>query len=291
MIHINISRQLQFFNGNKPLSVNIILPKNNIIAIYGESGAGKTTLLKIIAGLVKPDEGFIKMDNTIWLDVKHHINIPPQQRSIGFVFQDYALFPNMTVLQNLQYAANKKEDDSFILHLAEMVSLQSFLHAKPSQLSGGQQQRVALIRALVRKPKLVLLDEPLSALDTDLRYQLGAALQQLQKELSFTAILVSHNKEEVCALAQHVIQLQEGEVVFEGAPKQLFTASRFTGKLQLTAKVISIKPNADVCFIELSTGANTISLTLQLTELKNVSIGDTITIHSEDGIIDTKKSF
>ncbi len=282
MIHINLSKQLQFSSGKKALEINIHLPQNKITTLWGESGAGKTTLLKLIAGLLKPDAGFIQINDAVWFDAKQRKNVPPQQRSIGFVFQDYALFPNMTVLQNLQYAAKPKEDDAFIYHLVETASMRAFLHVKPSRLSGGQQQRVALIRALVRKPKMLLLDEPLSALDTELRYQLHEALKQLQNELGFTAVLVSHNKEEVCALSHHLIQLQEGKVIFEGTPQHLFFSLSSQNKLQLMAYVISVKSNGSHALIEVKVGNQIQVLSINSDETRNIKAGDEIIIHAND---------
>ncbi len=267
------------------MEINIHLPQNKITTLWGESGAGKTTLLKMIAGLLKPDAGSIEINNAVWFDAKQKRDVQPQQRSIGFVFQDYALFPNMTVLQNLQFAAKPKTDDTFIHHLVEITSMQAFLHVKPSRLSGGQQQRVALIRALVRKPKLLLLDEPLSALNTELRYQLHEALQQLQNELGFTAILVSHNKEEVCALSHHLIQLQEGKVIFEGTPQQAFSQSHSYNQLQLMAKVISVKTNDNVTLIEIKIGNQIQALSISGDETQNVKAGDEIMIDAADIVI------
>lgn len=282
MTHINISKQLQFSSGKKALDVNIHLPQNQITALWGNSGAGKTTLLKMIAGLVKPDAGSIEINDAIWFDDRQNKNVPPQQRSVGFVFQDYALFPNMTVMQNLQFAAKPKVDETIIEHLIEIASLQAFLHVKPTRLSGGQQQRVALIRALVRKPKLLLLDEPLSALDTELRYQLHKALQQLQSELGFTAVLVSHNKEEVCALSHHFIHLQDGKVIFEGTPQQAFSSQN---KLQFKAYVISVKLNGSTTLIEVRIGEQTRVLTFYNDEAKTVKAGDDIVIDANDIVI------
>ena len=276
MIHINISKQLLFSEGKKALSVNISLPQNTITAVYGDSGAGKTTLLKILAGLIKPEVGFITVNDITWLDTKQNINLPPQQRSIGFVFQDYALFPNMTVLQNLQYAAGKNKDNAFIHHLTDMVSLRSFLHTKPAMLSGGQQQRVALIRALVRKPQLLLLDEPLSALDVALRINLHAALQTLQKELFFTALLVSHDEKEITTLSNKVIQLEQGEVIFNGSQAQLFKISPQPTGMQLKGEVVSISVTENGYFVQLSAQGNIITLTATADEVKDIKMGDEV---------------
>ena len=289
MIHFNISKTLLFAEGKKPLSVTAALEEATITALYGDSGAGKTTLLKILAGLAQPDAGFITINDAVWLDTKRNINLPPQQRSIGFVFQDYALFPNMTVLQNLQYAAGKQRDDSFIQHLIQTVSLQAFVHSKPAQLSGGQQQRVALIRALVRKPQLLLLDEPLAALDISLRHSLYEALQHLQQQLKFTALLVSHDIGEVYALAKHILHRREGNLVFEGTPQQLFGAAHLSSKLQLTADVLRILPNGAIYIIELLVGMTLVKITASEEEVRDIKAGDKVLIFTKAFHLGMKK--
>lgn len=289
MITIRVSKQLQFSGGKETLSVDVVVKENSITALYGESGSGKTTLLKIIAGLIKPEAGFVSINDVVWLDTAKRINLSTQQRSIGFVFQDYALFPNMTMLQNLRYAAGKHPDESFINRLAEIVSLQPFLHAKPAQLSGGQQQRVALIRALVRKPKLLLLDEPLSALDVSLKHSLHQVLQQLQKELSFTAILVSHDIGEVYTLAHEVIQLQEGKVVFTGTPQQLFGSGSLSSKVQLMGEVLTITQNDVIYIVEVLAGLSVIKLTASQNEISDLKIGDKVLIYAKAFHVGMKK--
>lgn len=281
MIDIRISKQLQFSGGKSALSVGVSLEENSITALYGNSGAGKTTLLKIIAGLITPEKGFIKVNDTVWLDTKNRISLSPQQRSTGFVFQDYALFPNMTVLQNIRYAAGNIRDDAFTDELVNRVSLQSFLHTKPSALSGGQQQRVALVRALVRKPQLLLLDEPLAALDIQLRHDLHQSLQLLQKQLGFSALLVSHNVSEVYSLAKKVIHLQDGKVLFYGLPQQMFGTSNMSNKLQLTGEIISIIPNGVICIVDVLAGTNIIRLTATSEEVKDVKAGDTVLVYAK----------
>src|SRR3954469_16265850 len=141
MIRINITKQLQLAQGYTKLYINTTIQPNVITAIYGASGAGKTTLLKILAGLIQPEHGSIEVNGVTWLDPSRRICLPPQQRSIGFVFQDYALFPHMTVKQNLQYAAGKQGDKQYMEELLHLVKMETFINAQPSQLSGGQQQR------------------------------------------------------------------------------------------------------------------------------------------------------
>ena len=278
MIHIRISKQLQFTNGNHPLFADVVLKENSITALYGESGAGKTTLLKIIAGLVKPEEGFIKVKDAIWLDTGKRIQLPAQQRNIGFVFQDYALFPNMTVLQNLEYAAGNNRDNDFINYLIDTVSLRPFLHTKPSRLSGGQQQRLALIRALVRKPQLLLLDEPLSALDETLRHSLYQLLQTLQRQLTFTALLVTHDSDQVFTLAQHIIQLREGKVIFDRSSKDWFNSLHH--KIELTGEVLNITSNDTEYFVEILIGSSVIKLPAMKDDFIHIHTGDTVSVYT-----------
>lgn len=221
MIKIRIRKKLNMAGGVSDLVVNAELPLQNITALYGPSGAGKTTLLKIIAGLIKPEEGYIEVNDEVWLDTSKRINLPPQKRNIGFVFQDYALFPNMTVMQNLLYA-DKNADETLINHLLTLTGLIAFANHKPETLSGGQKQRVALARALVRKPSLLLLDEPLSALDNGTRIQLQQELLQLHNEYQFSALLVSHDIAEVYHLANQVLSIDKGNIVNLGKPVEVF---------------------------------------------------------------------
>ncbi len=289
MIEINISKQLRFADGNKPLTIAVQLPEGNIIGIYGNSGAGKTTLLQIVAGLMMPDEGYLSVNNAVWLDTKQGINLPPQQRSIGYVFQDYALFPNMTVLQNLHFAAGKNRDAEWIHFLIHTAALSELVQAKPAQLSGGQQQRAALIRALVRKPRLLLLDEPLSALDSAMRRSLRTALQQLQQELQFTALLVSHDVGEIYTMASQVIELRNGSVAFQGTPAQLFKSTNLSSKLQLTAEVLSIIPNGVIYIVELLVASKLVKITATAEEVAEIAVGDPVLIYTKAFHLGMKK--
>jgi molybdate transport system ATP-binding protein len=222
MIRIRIRKKLNMAEGVSDLIVDTELPIQNITALYGPSGAGKTTLLKITAGLLQPEEGFIEVNGEVWLDTSNKINLPPQKRDIGFVFQDYALFPNMTVKQNLLYAAGKNADETLISHLLNLTGLSTFANHKPETLSGGQKQRAALARALVRKPSLLLLDEPLSALDNETRIQLQQELLQLHNEYRFSAILVSHDMPEVYHLAGQVLSIDKGKILKTGTSAEVF---------------------------------------------------------------------
>ena len=243
MIRINIRKKLNIPGGITELVINNELELNKITALYGKSGAGKTSLLKIIAGLMQPEQGYIEVNGKIWLDTAEKINLPPQQRKIGFVFQDYALFPNMTVKQNLEYALGKQSDKQIITDLLNLTGLNDFADHKSATLSGGQKQRAALARALVRKPSLLLLDEPLSAIDTETRQELQHQLLQLHNQYRFTALLVSHDVDELFKLANEVICIHNGTITQSGTPADIFATKQTDNNLDLRGVVIALDGN------------------------------------------------
>jgi len=197
MISINIEKKLKAYSGQQWLKINYVFADGSITKIYGPSGAGKTTFLKIIAGLVAPEKGVITIDGITWLNTSSKISLSPQKRLVGFVFQNYALFPNMTVQQHLEYAS---KDAQWIQRLLKIGKLETLSDHKPEHLSGGQQQRLAILRAIAIKPKLLLMDEPFSALDPKMRSALIAELKVLFVELKMTVLIVSHNPQELESL-------------------------------------------------------------------------------------------
>ncbi|HTI57650.1 ATP-binding cassette domain-containing protein [Mucilaginibacter sp.] len=194
MIAIDIEKKLKAYRGQQVLKIDRQFPLGSITKIYGPSGTGKTTFLKAIAGLVQPEKGKIQFGDTVWLNTETRISLSPQKRKVGFVFQDYALFPNMTVLEHLQYAS---PNDSWIARLLRVGKLETFTDHKPEYLSGGQQQRLAILRALAIKPKLLLMDEPFSALDPEMRTTLIKELRAVWNEQGTTVMIVSHNPQEL----------------------------------------------------------------------------------------------
>jgi len=206
MISIDIEKKLKAYSGQQVLKVNEEFADGSITKIYGPSGAGKTTLLNVIAGLVQPEKGVIKVDGITWLDTNKKIALSPQKRMAGFVFQNYALFPNMTVMEHLQYASN---DEQWIKRLLAIGKLDTLATHKPEYLSGGQQQRLAILRALAIKPKLLLMDEPFSALDAGMKTALIAGLKLLFKELKCTVMIVSHNPQELEGLCDGEISVNQ----------------------------------------------------------------------------------
>jgi molybdate transport system ATP-binding protein len=218
---IVLSKSLQGRGSNMQLNIEMEIPEGKRIALYGPSGAGKTSTLKMISGLVKPDKGMIRLGNDTWYDSERKINQRPQLRSIGVVFQEYALFPHMTIRQNLTYALPDGQPDTIVDELLNLTELKDLSDRKPRFLSGGQQQRVALARALVRRPKILLLDEPLSALDTTMRFRLQEYLLEIHQRFNFTMILVSHDMLEVVRLAEEVYILNEGSIKGRGKPSEV----------------------------------------------------------------------
>ena len=224
MLHINIQHAMLTSEGTKTLEVNTEIETQELLCLFGHSGAGKTTLLRILAGLTKPDKGRIVFDDTVWFDSDKKINLPPQKRNVGFMFQDYALFPNMSVERNISFA-QKEKDMHEVEKLISLFDLQSLKKQKPDKLSGGQKQRVALARALAAKPTLLMLDEPLSALDWDMRTELQDEIIKAHLLLNTVTLLVSHDIQEVHKVASSVIMLKNGEVIKRGVPAEVFNAT------------------------------------------------------------------
>ena len=205
MIHVAITKQIKTYNGQPHLHVNTSFATQATTQIFGPSGAGKTTFLKILAGLVQPEQGLIRVHQATWLDTDARINLSPQKRKVGFVFQDYALFPNLTVEQHLLYGTPDKD---YVQRLLQLGRIQSFQKHKPRHLSGGQQQRLAILRALSTKPQLLLMDEPFSALDSTLKQGIISDLKPLLAELQITCLIVTHYPTETGDLAQHTFELK-----------------------------------------------------------------------------------
>jgi len=212
---------------------------NTAAAILGASGCGKSMTLRCIAGVVKPDSGRIVLDGRVLFDSEKGIDLPPQQRNVGLLFQNYALFPNMTVEQNI-LCALKKEKDPAARKAAcgsalRAMRLEELAHRLPSELSGGQQQRAALARILAGRPRILMLDEPFSALDSYLREEVEGEVGNLLSNFDGTALLVTHDRDEAYRLCREMIVMDSGEVLRAGTTKEVFadprrlTAARLTG--------------------------------------------------------------
>ncbi len=274
MISIDIKKSFKDIDFN--FKVEII--KGSINALFGESGAGKTTFLRLLAGLETPNSGYIKVDNKIWFNKK--INLTPQKRDIGFVFQDYALFPNMSIIENLRFAQSLK-DEKFIEELLEMIDLKEERNSYPKQLSGGQQQRVALARAVARKPKLLLLDEAFSAVDSKLRSTLQNDIQNIHKRLNLTTIIISHDIAEVYKLASNVIVIEKGVIKKSGSPDILFENSQTSGKFRFSAKIMKIEKADTVYIVTLLIQNNLTKVVSTEEEILTMKVGDDVLVASK----------
>jgi molybdate transport system ATP-binding protein len=221
MINLDIRKSLFGADGMIDLDVHTTIPNGEFLTLYGPSGAGKTSIIRMIAGLMTPEKGNITINGLVWFDSQKKINLKPQKREIGIVFQEYSLFPNMTVYENLKFALPKGESPKFILDLLETIELENFKEKKPFWLSGGQKQRVALARALVRKPSILLLDEPLSALDSVLRRKLQEDILSFHQRFELTTIMISHDYHEVKKMSDRVIILEKGKIVNDGKPESV----------------------------------------------------------------------
>ena len=201
---------------------------NEVLALLGASGCGKSMTLKCIAGIVTPDEGYIRVNDRTLYDSVQNINLTPQQRHVGLLFQNYALFPNMTVEQNIMtgmtgFKMSKREKKERAREMISSFYLDGLEHHKPSQLSGGQQQRVALARIMVSRPSILMLDEPFSALDSFLRWELEQELMKVLGEFEGTSIIVSHNRDEVYRISDHIAVIVKGHKDCFGDKESLFS--------------------------------------------------------------------
>ncbi|AKF24249.1 GTPase [Sulfurovum lithotrophicum] len=275
MIEIEIKKSLHGSTGEMDLSVDLEIKEQDFIALTGKSGSGKTTLLRILAGLEKV-EGKITVSGEIWQDGKHFL--PPQQREIGYVFQEYALFPNMTVEENLLFVENDRVLSDRLLELTELYDLKKRL---PHSLSGGQQQRVSLCRAMMKRPRLLLMDEPLSALDPEMRMKLQNEILALHKEFGTTTIMVSHDPSEIYRLASRVLVLEQGEIINDGKPKEVLLQTQGSQKFSFEGELLDIT-KVDVIYVAIvSIGQQLVEVVVSSQEAENLKIGQKVRVSTK----------
>jgi len=280
MIEIDIHKSFKNKKEKIDFHFKTKIEDNSLNAIFGTSGSGKTTLLRLLSGLETPDKGYIKVDDKIWFDFDKKINLAPQKRDVGFVFQDYALFPNMSVIENLRFAQPEK-DEEFLQNLLEIVELKELQNKLPSSLSGGQKQRTALARAVARKPKLFLLDEALSALDSTMRQQLQNNIEKIHKSFKMTTLLISHDIAEVYKLASFVKIIKNGKIVKEGTPDILFDETKISGKFKFSAKILQIQKADTIYIVTLLIGENLTKVVATKEEIQKMNIGDDVLVASK----------
>lgn len=281
MIEINVTKCLHTAEGPMSLEFSTTIDEGEFITLFGPSGAGKTTLLRMVAGLTTPDAGTIAINGQPWFDSSRRINLTPRQRSIGMVFQDYALFPNLTVAENIGLALPKEKRNTTVNELLEVAGLQELASRKPDKLSGGQRQRVALARALALKPAILLLDEPLSALDLQMRLKLQDELMRLHQRYQPTTLLVSHDLSEVFRLSSRVFVLDRGDVTRSGNPTEVFSRSQLSNKFRFTGEVVHIEPSGVVGIIHVLVGQDIVQVIASEREVVSLKVGKRVLIASK----------
>jgi len=221
-LYVNLQKKVNGFSLDIEWKIG-----NESAALFGFSGAGKTMTLQMIAGLIKPDSGTIRLDDTLYFDSKSKTDLPPQKRLFGYVFQDLALFPHMTVLENIFYGAPGLQEKEKLARAEEMIKsfkLAGLEKRFPFEISGGQKQRVAFARALIRRPKMLLLDEPFSALDRPLRFEMREFLKEVRNNFHIPAILVTHDFDEAAAVSDTMIIYEHGRITRTGSPEAVKTS-------------------------------------------------------------------
>ena len=286
------TKMLHTAQGSQLFDVSFSLPPGRLLAVYGPSGSGKTTLLRILAGLTETTSGHIALDGEVWLDhprgpdhPKHpdhprRIHLPTRRRSIGFVFQDFALFPHLTVREQLEFALPKNADRSIIDELLTLMELEELQHRRPALLSGGQQQRIAIARAIARRPRLLLLDEPLSALDDEMRSKLQNYIGIAHRHFHLTTILVSHYLPEIFSLSDEAIILEGGKIRDRGAPATLFPKDRIIGDIRLDGeiKIIDIASAGSAAIIHVLSAGSVIKVVVPSADATIWRVGQNVTI-------------
>ena len=275
MISLNIKKELHGSNGVMNLDINLSLQNGEFVALSGVSGSGKTTLLRVLAGL---EEAFgeIIVDGEIWLN--ENIKKPIQKRDIGFVFQDYALFPNLSVIDNLLYV---KKDKDLAKQLLSLTDLYELKNRYPNSLSGGQKQRVSLCRALMKRPKILLMDEPLSALDPHMRLKLQDEILTLHKEFKTTTIMVSHDPSEMYKLASRVLVLKDGKIIDDGLPKDILLKTQGSQKFSFEGELLDIIKVDVINIAIVAIGQQIVEVVISNIETQNLIIGEKVNVSTK----------
>ncbi|MEQ9426193.1 MAG: ATP-binding cassette domain-containing protein [Cyclobacteriaceae bacterium] len=281
MIEIHLQKRLGAPDGTLHLAVDLKIKQGDFVTIFGKSGAGKTSILRMLAGLLEPDEGSLVVGQDCWFDNQKKINLQPQKRKIGLVFQDYALFPNMTVEGNLRFALTEQQSIKELDKIVEVMELGDLRNKKPETLSGGQKQRVALARAVVQRPQLLLLDEPLSALDFEMRNKLQGYLFSVHKEYKLTTVLVSHDIGEIIRLSDQMIEIADGKIVKQGSPLEVLAHHEVSGKFQFIGEVISMQQQDFIFIISVLIGKNIVKVVADESEARNLCTGDKVMVASK----------
>ncbi len=272
MIAIGVEKKL---SAGMVLSVDVEIASGEFVALFGRSGSGKTTLLRILAGLEKA-RGGIEVEDEVWQDEATFL--AAHKRHIGYLFQEYALFPNMTVWEHLLYA---KKDPSFAKELLEMSELFDLRDRYPHTLSGGQKQRVALCRAMMRRPKILLLDEPFSALDRDMKQILREQLMHFHQRFDITTILVSHDPSEIYHLASRVLVLEEGKIIQDAPPKEVLLSAKGSAKFSFEGELLELSQRDVLSIAVVAIGQQLVEVVVEESVAKNLVIGSRVHVSAK----------
>ncbi|MDD1779569.1 molybdenum ABC transporter ATP-binding protein ModC [Enterovibrio sp. ZSDZ35] len=252
-----ITLDIQMAHDAFSLSIDVNIPSKGITAVFGRSGAGKTSVINAIAGLVTPTNGLIRVGEKTLFDSNNKVNLPPESRRIGYVFQDARLFPHLSVAKNLKYGQRKGSIDK-LNEVTELLDISHLLKRHPSELSGGEKQRVAIGRALLSDPELLIMDEPTASLDAPRRQELISYLLKLTTSLNIPVIYVSHSLDEILQLADHMLLLADGSVVANGTLHEVWGSAHMRPWLNVkeqsalvTATVVGKHPRYDMSQLNL----------------------------------------
>ena len=278
MIHAKFHKTLGRGSHSFTLDVDFEVNPGEFVVLYGDSGAGKTSILRVLAGLLKPETGSLGVHGETWFDSQSKIHLKPRLRNIGMVFQDYALFPHLTVEENLRYALHKGGENNRIDQLLGMVDIDALRDRKPEALSGGQSQRVALARALVNRPSLLLLDEPLAALDFKLRLRLRQDIQKLHREMGTTTFMVSHDLAEINLLADRVLVVDNGRISRQGSPGEIFATQDLSAKFRVVGEILKIEKEELFAVVTVLAEQQQLKVIAREEELDGIDIGDKVVV-------------
>ena len=274
MIILDITKSINTSKGLWEMHLKTQIRDADFIGLYGASGSGKTTILRMIAGLEQPDNGKIVVNDQIWYQHQKVKNIAPQQRKIGFMSQNYLLFPNMSVRQNLEYAQANTADTYKVDELLNLIELSELKDKRSNQLSGGQAQRVAFARAVIQKSKLLLLDEPFSGLDNRLRNKLRLFLKDYQQNHQATIVMASHDQTEVGKLAHRILHIQPGEHIEEQSPTSLFTTFQDSESKFLIGTILKISSDPNDIYLQI--GKNLVKIKNKQEMSEKLQIGEIV---------------
>ncbi|MCB9230158.1 MAG: ATP-binding cassette domain-containing protein [Bacteroidia bacterium] len=270
-------------NGKRKFQVQLELQavQGELIALYGPSGAGKTTMLRLLAGLETADQGKMVLQGKTIFEAAQKIRLGLEERKTGMVFQETALFPNMTVQENLEFALRKGQNKAEIAPLLEIMDIGELKARRPENLSGGEKKRVDLARALVSRPDLLLLDEPFSALDPAMRSRMQDYLLRIQAEFNLITVLVSHDLGEIFRLARRVYEVKEGKIIRGGKPWDLFGKGEVSGKFRFTGIILQIESADLMQILTLMVGSQPVKVVITPSLGRPFQVGEEVMVVSK----------